>query len=85
MKLVSNKVNAKVASLRRVRNFIPTEVMVTIYKAFILPHLEYCSSVLIGLTPGLSKKLELTNQYRKSSIKRPGRLLNFGGLRGGAY
>ena len=43
--------------------FIPSEVMVNIYKAFILPHLEYCAPVLVGLSSGLSNKLELTNQY----------------------
>ena len=37
--------------------------MVNIYKAFILPHLEYCAPVLAGLSTGLSNKLELTNQY----------------------
>ena len=37
--------------------------MIKIYKAFILPHLEYCSPVLVGLSPGISQKLEITNQY----------------------
>ena len=37
--------------------------MVNIYKAIILPHLEYCAPVLAGLSSGLSNKLELTNQY----------------------
>ena len=37
--------------------------MVTIYKAFILSHLEDCAPVLVGLSSGLSNKLELTNQY----------------------
>ena len=63
IKSVCNKVNAKVSALRRVRKFIPSEVMVNIYKAFILPHLEYCAPVLVGLSSGLSNKLELTNQY----------------------
>ena len=30
---------------RRVRKFIPPEAMVNIYKAFILPHFEYCAPV----------------------------------------
>ena len=63
IKSVCNKVMVKVSALRRVRKFIPSEVMVNIYKAFILPHLEYCAPVLIGLSCGLSNKLELTNQY----------------------
>ena len=32
-------------------------------KAFILPHLEYCVPVLVGLSSGLSNKLEFTNQF----------------------
>ena len=63
IKSVCNKVNVKVSALRRVHKFIPSEAMVNIYKAFILPHLEYCAPVLVGLSSGLSNKLELTNQY----------------------
>ena len=58
IKSVCNKVNVKVSAVRRVRKFIPSEVMVYIYKAFILPHLEYCAPVLVGLSSGLSNKLE---------------------------
>ena len=68
VKSVCNKVMVKVSAFRRVRKFIPSEVMVNIYKAFILPHLEYCAPVLVGLSYGLSNKLELTNQY---AIKNP--------------
>ena len=68
IKSVCNKVNVKVSALRRVRKFIPSEVMVKIYKAFILPHLEYCAPVLVGLSSGLSNKLELTNQYAIRSL-----------------
>ena len=62
VKAICNKVNVKVAALRRVRKFIPPGVMVNIYKAVILPHFEYCAPVLVGLSSGLSNKLELTNQ-----------------------
>ena len=37
--------------------------MINIYKAFILPHLEYCAPVLVVLSSGLCNKLELTNQF----------------------
>ena len=60
VKSMCNKVNVKVAALRRVRKFIPLEVLVKIYKAFILPHFKYCALVLVGLSSGLSHKLELT-------------------------
>ena len=63
LKPICNKVNVNVSALPRVRKFIPSELMVNIYKAFILPHLEYCAPVLVGLSSGLSNKLELTNQY----------------------
>ena len=63
IKSVCNKVNVKVSALWRVRKFIPSEVMVNIYKAFILPHLEYCAPVLVGLSSGLSNKLKFTNRY----------------------
>ena len=49
IKSVCNKVDVKVSALRRVRKFIPSEVMVNIYKALILAHLEYCALVLVGL------------------------------------
>ena len=38
-------------------------VMIQLYKAFILPHLEYCGPVLIGITKTLSDKLEDANYY----------------------
>ena len=63
IKSVCSKVDVKVSPRRRVRKFVPSEVMVNIYKALILPHLEYCALVLVGLSSGLSNKLELTNQY----------------------
>ena len=35
------KACAKTAALRKLRKFIPQEVMIRLYKAYILPHLEY--------------------------------------------
>ena len=61
-KSIWDKVNTKVAALRRVCKFIPSKVIVNTNKAFILSQLEYCAPVLVGLSPGLSNKPELTNQ-----------------------
>ena len=80
VKSVCNKVNIKVAALRRVCKFIPSEVMVKIYKAFVLPHLEYCAPVLVGLSPGLSNKLELTNQYAIRSLMNMSKLTSYSEL-----
>ena len=37
--------------------------MIKLYKAFILPHFEYASPLFIGLSMGLSAKLESTNAF----------------------
>ena len=54
---------AKAYALRRVRKFIPQTIMIRLYKAYILPHLEYCSPLLLGISDGLNNKLEDTNYY----------------------
>ena len=41
----------------------PSDIMIKLYKAFILPHFEYASPLFIGLSKGLSAKLESTNAF----------------------
>ena len=43
--------------------FIPLDVMCRLYKAYILPYLEYCCALLLGFGMGQVKKLEDTNNY----------------------
>ena len=38
---------AKVTALRILRRFIPLDVMCCLYKAYVLPHLEYCSPIIL--------------------------------------
>ena len=38
-----NKACAKASALRRIRKFISKDVLVRLYKAYVLPHLEYYS------------------------------------------
>ena len=52
------KVNAKAFALRRIRRFLPHDAMIKLYKTFILPHLEYCSLLFVGIGKGQPNRLE---------------------------
>ena len=81
------KACAKASALRRIRRFIPLDVMCRLYKAYILPHLEYCCPLLLGVGRGQVKKLEDTNNYILRTILGYGKhtpynhLLNMAGIR----
>ena len=53
----------KCAALRRLKRMIEPATMIKLYKAYILPRLEYCSLLLLGLTKTLSDKIEDANYY----------------------
>ena len=63
IKEICRKVNIEVSILRHIRKFIPLDIMVKLHRAFILPHFEYPSPLFIGLSKGLSAKLESTNAF----------------------
>ena len=44
--------------------------MIRLYKAYVLPHLEYCSPLLVGISNGLKNMLEDTNYYILKTILR---------------
>ena len=71
------KACAKTAALRKLRKFIPQEVMIRLYKAYILPHLEYCSPLLLGISNGLKNKLEDTNYYILRTILNYSRAVSY--------
>ena len=48
--------------------------MISLYKAYVLPHLEYCCPLLLGISKALKNHIERTNHY---AIKT---LLNLGNL-----
>ena len=60
----TKKACAQASALRRLRRFIPQDVMIRLYKAYVFPHLEYCGPLLLGT--GL-EKLKLTN-WKKLTI-----------------
>ena len=52
------KAHAKASALRRIRRFLPHEAIKR-YKVFILlPHLEYCSPLFLGIGTGQRNRLE---------------------------
>ena len=81
------KACAKASTLQRIGRFIPLAVMCRLYKAYILPHLEYYCPLLLGVGRGQVKKLEDTNNHILRSILGYGKhtplnhLLNMAGIR----
>ena len=57
------KVYAKIRALRRLQRLVPTDVALILYKCYILPHLEYCSPLLLGINKTLANKLGAANYY----------------------
>ena len=44
----AEKTYAKIAALRRIKRLVPSDVMISLYKAYVLPHLEYCCPLLLA-------------------------------------
>ena len=59
-----NKACAKASALRRIRiKCISKDVLVRLYKAYVLPHLEYCSPLLLGVGNAETTKIKKTNYF----------------------
>ena len=63
IKEIRSKVYAKVGALRRLKRVIPPSIAILLYKAYIIPNLEYCSPLMIGIGKTLNKKMESINFY----------------------
>lgn len=69
---ILEKVYAKIRPLRPLKRLVPSDVALILYKCYILPHLEYCSPLLLRINKTPASKLEAASYY-VSKI-----LLNFG-------
>ena len=62
------KVYAKIGVLRRLKRLMSHDVSLSLYKAYLLPHLEYCGPLLIGINKTLNAKLESANKYALKTL-----------------
>lgn len=60
---ILEKVYAKIRALRPLKRLVPSDVALILYKCYILPHLEYCSPLLLRINKILASKLEAASYY----------------------
>ena len=65
---ILKKVYAKTPSSETTKKLVPAAVALMLYKAYILPHLEYCSPLLLGINKSLNNKLESANCYALKAL-----------------
>ena len=58
VQMISKKVASGISAIKHVRNFVPHETLLTIYRALVQPHFNYCSAVWGNCNKGLSEKLQ---------------------------
>jgi len=66
--IMLKKTSAKIATLRKIKRVVPSNVMITLYKTYLLLNVEYCSPLLLGISRTLNNKLERANHYALRSI-----------------
>ena len=71
------KVYAKIGVLRRLKRLMPHRVSLSLYKAYLLPHLEYCSPLLIGINKTMNSKLESANKFALKTLLNLGNNLDY--------
>ena len=73
---LQKKISSGLAGLKQVRPFVPTEVLISIFKALILPYFDYCDIVWAGLKTRacLKESINYTIEQLGSSLRATGRL-----------
>ena len=67
---ICKKITSGIGALKRLRPFVSTSTAIQIYKALILPHFDYCSTVWDGLSLHLNDKLQkLQNRASRVILK----------------
>ena len=66
--IMLKKAYAMIAALRRIKRLVPSNTMISLYKAYVLPHIEYCSPLLLGISKSLKNTIERANHYAIKSL-----------------
>ena len=66
--IMLKKAYAKIPTLRMIRSLVTSEVMISLYKAYVLPHLEHCCPPLLGISKVLKNNIERTNHYASKTL-----------------
>ena len=59
---------------------MPADVALMLYKAYIIPHLEYCSPLLLGIKKSLNNKLESANCYALKALLNLGNSVDYNSI-----
>ena len=62
--IMLKKAHAKIAAIRRIKRLVPSDVMISLYKADVLPHLEYCCPLLLGVSLKITSNAPIIMQSR---------------------
>ena len=71
------KTYAKIAALRRLKRMVPVDILIKLYNAYILPHLEYCSPILIETRLALASVLGPFGSFFEIHSTHPGALMHY--------
>ena len=56
--IVARRVSSGIGAIRRIRDFVDRDTLISVYNALIRPHFDYCSEVWDTLGNGLSNRLQ---------------------------
>ena len=56
--LIAKRVSSGIGAIKRIRDFVDRDTLISVYNALIRPHFDYCSEVWDTLGNGLSNRLQ---------------------------
>ena len=66
--IMLKKAYAMITALHRIKRLVPSDVMISLYKGYVLPHIEYCCPLLLGISKTLKNTIERSNHFAFKSL-----------------